>query len=243
MLKNQKISLDLRIVTVLLLAGLIASIVMWKPWQSTSTRTVAVTGESSSKAEPDEFQFNPTYQKKGADRAAIQKELTDKINEVVAKLKELGIDESDISLASSTYDNFYNDGTNEVTSNTLTISVYDKDLSQRVSDYLATTTPEGQISPYATFSKDKQKEVEEQLRSEAIADAKKKAEQMATDLGAKLGKVESITDQTGGGGVFPMLTRSGGASEIAVDAVSSSLPVLSGKQELSYSVQVTYQIK
>ena len=243
MLKNQKMSLDLRIVSLVLLVGLIASVVMWKPWQSTSTRTVDVTGESSSKAEPDEYQFNPTYQKKGTDRATIQKELTDKINEVVAKLKELGVDESDIALASSTYDNFYNDGTSEITSNTLTISVYVKELSQKVSDYLATTAPEGQISPYATFSKTKQKEIEVQLRSEAIADAKKKAEQMVADLGAKLGKVESIVDQSAGGGVFPMMARAEGSVGIASDTVSSSLPVLTGKQELSYTVQVTYQIK
>jgi len=243
MLKNQKISLDLRIVSLVLLVGLIASIVMWKPWQTTSTRTISVSGESSSKAVPDEYQFMPTYQKKGTDRAAIQKELTDKINEVIAKLKELGVDESNISLASSTYDNYYNDGTNEVTSNTLTIAVNDKDLSQKISDYLVTTAPEGQLSPYATFSKDKQKEVENQLRSEAITDAKKKAEQMAKDLGAKLGKVETITDQTGGGGVFPMLSRTEGSVGMASDSVVSSLPVLPGKQELSYTVQITYQIK
>ena len=66
---------------------------------------------------------------------------------------------------------------------------------------------------------------------------------MVADLGAKLGKVESIVDQSAGGGVFPMMARAEGSVGIASDTVSSSLPVLTGKQELSYTVQVTYQIK
>lgn len=243
MLKNQKMNIDLRIVSAILLVLLIASVVLWKPWQSDSTRTIVISGEASQKAEPDEFQFSPTYQQKGTDRATIQKELAEKVNAIVSKLKELGVDESDITLASSTYDNYWNDGSNEFTSNTVTVVVRDKELSQKVQDYLLTTAPEGQVSPYPTFSTEKRKSVEDQVRTEAIADARKKAESTVSELGAKLGKVVTIEDQAGGG-IFPMMGRAEGGMAVSDIAVSSSsLPVLPGKQDINYTVRVTYQIK
>jgi uncharacterized protein YggE len=76
----------------------------------------------------------------------------------------------------------------------------------------------------------------------AIADAKKKAGQTASELGTKLGKVVSITDQNNG--IFPM-SYSGAVSTMAIEdkATVSSLPVLSGKQEVSMTVEVVYEIK
>ena len=241
MFKNQKVSIDLRIVCAVLLLVIAALIVLWRPWtlRSGEARTITLTGEATMKAEPDEFQFNPTYQKKGTDRAAIQQELIAQVNNVIEKLKELGVQESDISLSSSTYDNYWNDGTSEVTSNTLTITVGNKELSQKVQDYLVTTSPQGQVSPYATFSSSKRKELETKVRADAIADAKNKADAMAADLEVKLGKVVSITDQQPGG-VMPMLGRD---MAVAETSSSLSLPVLAGEQEISYSVQIIYELR
>ena len=242
--KNLKMSVDLRIVCLVLVAVIAGMVIVWKPWSSSSTkRTISVSGEGSQKAEPDEFQFSPTYQDKGSDRSAVQKALADKINAIIAKLKELGVAESDITLASSTYDNWYNDGTNEVTSNSLTVVVSNKELSQKVQDYLLTTAPEGQITPYPTFSKDKRKKVEEDVRSQAITDAKKKAQRSADELGMKLGKVVTITDQQGGG-VMPMYSTMGVAGDAkSISAEATTLPVLSGKQDINYTVEVVYEIK
>lgn len=243
MFKNSKLAVDLRIVCVLLLVVVGVLVYLLAPWESNTDRTITVSGEATTKAEPDEFQFNPTYQKKGTDRVAIQQELIAKVNEVVAKLKEIGVEESSIALASSTYDNYYNDGTNEVTSNTLTITVNNKELSQKVQDYLITTAPEGQLSPYASFSSSKRKEVEEGVRSEAIADAKKKAERTVGELGQKLGKVVSVTDSQSDM-IMPYMGRGGGAMSMeATDSASASLSVLPGKQDVSYSVEVTYEIR
>lgn len=243
MLKNQKINVDLRIVSGLLLVALITSVIFWQPWQSDSARTITVSGEASKKAEPNQYQFSPSYQQKGSDRAAIQKELTDKINTIVTKLKELGVDESDITLATYTYDNYWNDGTNEITSNTITVNVENKELSQKVQDYLITTSPEGQITPYPSFTTEKRKEIEDEVRSLALIDAKKKADRSVGELGAKLGKVMSIEDQSG-----DFMMPYGGMSLMSADSAegsvkSSSLPVLAGKQEVTYTVTVTYQIK
>jgi len=247
----QKINLavDLRYVIVALLVVLLACIYLWKPWQaSTTERSIEAKGSATIKAEPDEYQFSPSYQEKGTDRAAIQKSLTDKMNNIVEELKKLGVAENKIVLASTTYDNYWNDGTNEITSNSITITVSNKDLAQKVQDYLATTAPQGQITPFPTFSDTKRKELESEARDKAVADAKTNAEKMATQLDVDLGKVLSITDDDQGG-LWPMMMKGGSAldvsatSEGSAGAVRSSLPITPGEQEITYVVKAKFGIR
>jgi uncharacterized protein YggE len=130
-----------------------------------------------------------------------------------------------------------------VTSNSLTIKVSDKELSQKVQDYLVTTSPFGQVTPYASFSDEKRKSVESSVRSKAIADAKSNAEQTASELGLKVSKVVSISDPQNGV-VMPMFTKAADmAVGVAEAGTQSSLPVLSGKQDITYVVQVTFELK
>jgi uncharacterized protein YggE len=243
-MKAQKISVDLRIVCVALLIIIGGMLVSWRPWSGTSAkRTIDVTGEATIKAEPDEFMFSPSYQKKGADKAAIQKELISKVDMIISELKKLGVDESDITLNSNTYDNFYIDGADQVVSNGLTIVVANKELSQKVQDYLITTAPDGQLTPYPTFSKEKEKEIEAQARSKALADARKKADSTAKELGVKVGKVVTIADQQNAV-AMPYFDRAlgMGTAEVSSDT-KVSLPVLPGKQDVQYSITVTYELK
>lgn len=243
-MKSKKMNFDLRIVCGILALALVVMTVYTKPWgRQVSSRTITISGEASKKSEPDVYMFYPMYQKKGSDKAAIQAELAATINDVVAKVKSLGVDESDITLSSNTYDNYYNDGTNEVTTNSLTITVTNKDLSQKVQDYLATTAPVGQSTAQPSFSSDKRKAVESEVRSLAIADAKKKASSTASELGAKLGRVVSISDQNTG--IMPMYGTGTMSAGMAEDKMVSkaAMPVLPGKQEINYNVQVVYELR
>jgi uncharacterized protein YggE len=244
-MNGQKMSVDLRIVCLVLLSIIAGMLVVWRPWNSSDVpaRTIDVVGEASVEAEPDEFQFYPSYQNKGTEREVIQQELIVKVNEVITQLKVLGVDESDITLNSNSYDNFWEDNGQQVVSNSLTVSVSDKELSQKVQDYLITTTPEGQLTPYPTFSKEKEKEIENQARTLALADAKQKADTTASELGVKVGKVVSVNDQQSGG-MYPIALRGGDAALGAADATSSSsLPVLPGKQDINYTITVKYELK
>ena len=237
------ISIDLRVVIVTLLLIICGMFAIWHPWQVGVKRTIDISGAATIKAEPNSYVFTPSYQKKGTDRTAIQTELRAQVTGVIAKLKELGVADSQIALSSSTYDNYYNDGSSEVTSNSLTITVDNKDLVQKVQDYLVTTNPEGQISPFGTFSTEKRKSLETEARVAAIKDALSKADSTAKELGLKIGKVVTISDPQSGT-MYPMAAGSKGLS-YATDVVSSApaLPVLGGKQEVSYTIQVTYELK
>ncbi len=235
-------TVDFRIVSAVLLAVIVLMVGVWQPWKGTSKRTIDVSGEATVKSEPNAYIFYPSYEKKGTDRSTIQAELSSQVTDVIAKLKELGVSESDIALTTSTYDNYWTEGTDQVTSSSLTITLENKDLVQKVQDYLLSTSPTGQITPQASFTDAKRKTLETEARSAAITDAKAKAERTASELGMKLGKVVTISDPQSGI-IMPMAAEA--KSSIALDATSgsTSLPILSGKQEVNYNIQVTYELK
>lgn len=227
----------------------VLGLLLWsQPWKgsgaaSGTTRKITVSGEATIKAEPDEFLFSPYFEGKGTDQTALKKELNDKANAAVAKLKELGIEDSKIKVDSSSYDYwFYEPGQEGSLTVSLQVTVSDKAKAQEVQDYFTTLDLKGQLTPQATFSKSKQKELESQATDEASKDAKAKAEKQASLVGAKVGKVIEISQGSMGGYPMPMMAT-GEANAKDADLRVSSLPVMPGENEFSWSVSVTYELK
>lgn len=244
--KTVNLAVDLRIVVISLLIIMLGMLMSWRPWSAVNgtDRSITVTGNATLKSAPDEYVFYPTYEFKNADKDAALAQLTQQSDTVVAKLKALGVTDNNIKTNSSGYDKplYYTEpSTEDVTySLQLIITVSDKDLAQKVQDYLVTTTPTGSVSPQSTFSEAKRQELNNQARDEATKDARAKAEQSAKNLGFKLGKVKSITDGTGFDQIMPMdAVMSTGGAEAAV----SRLTVQPGESELNYSVTVIYYIR
>jgi uncharacterized protein len=243
-----KLSVDPRLVIAALMAVIAGMLLIWKPWASTSKaddQVVTVTGQAKISAQPDEFIFNPNYQFKNANKETALAQLTKKSDEIIAKLKQLGVSDNQIKSNSSGYEDrpYYpvsiEDNGIPVYSLQLTITVPTLDLAQKVQDYLVTTAPTGNVSPSASFSDNKRKELENQARDAATKDARAKAEQSAKNLGFKLGKVKSVNDGTGFG---PMPYE--GRAMVAEDlAKPQSLAVQPGQNDLHYSVTVSYLIR
>ncbi len=96
---RQTLSVDYRVLVIILLVIIAGMLIIWKPWVANpvnSDRTVTVTGESTVRAEPDEYVFYPSYEFKNTDKAAGLTELTKKSDEIVVKLKELGVTDAQI---------------------------------------------------------------------------------------------------------------------------------------------------
>lgn len=244
---NTKLNLniDLRIVVVALIVLILAMLVIWKPWSpATGTRTIQVSGDSTVTAKPDEYMFYPSYQFKNADKAAALADLSKKSDEITAKLKSLGVSSDKIKTDSSGNDYpIYYDDTNTTPTYTLqfTITTNNLALAQKVQDYLVTTAPTGSVSPQADFSDAKRKQLESQARDEATKNARSKGEQMAKNLGFKLGKVKDVEDGSGFGGIIPM-NRGMSKAMDAENASNASLTVQPGENDLDYTVTVTYFI-
>lgn len=239
------------IVNFLLVTGTLVSIVLfWRPWDptvATSSRKITITGSATVQDEPDEFTFRPTYTKDTVD------EITKLNNQVVATLKNLGVKDSQIKNNANSYgspDIYYLDKSTDKDQTTLslTITVNDKKIAQKVQDYLLTTNPKGNITPTGSFSAAKRKELENKARGDAIKDARDKAKQTATGLGAKLGKVLEISEgtNTGGcdmGGVVCPVTFEDSVSSSKGSTTEKSPSIQAGTDELTYSFTVTFNLE
>jgi uncharacterized protein len=241
-----KLTLSWKALAIVLAVCLATAVYFWKPWQNSSgSRKITVSGSYTVKAEPDLFTFSPYFQESGDDVVAVQSSVDKKVTEVVNKLKELGVDEKNIQASSNNYaepsylekDTSVPSGEKQSVTTNLTIILTDKDLSQKVQDYLKSSGAEGATTPYTSFSTNKQKELESQARNEAVSDAKAKAEQTAKELGAKVGKVIEIKDT--GNLAYPLAYGKGG--DLA--ATESTVPILGGQQEFTFTVEAIFAIR
>lgn len=246
-----KISLDVKQLIIGALAlTILIMLIVWKPWHGSvaGDRTVKVTGEAVVKAEPDEFVFHPSYQFKNASQDTALADLTKKSDELLTKLKELGVAANKIKTNTNgnNYSYFKNPDNSITYSLSLTVTAENKNLAEQVQEYLATTQPLGGVSPQANFSQALRKKLEAEARDEATKDARAKADQSASNLGFKVAKVKSVEDGAGFGDVVPLASR---GAALAFDGSASSAPetiklgIQAGENEVNYSVTVTYFVR
>lgn len=247
--KNKtSLTVDLRLVVAILTVIIIAMLLAWKPWSvataDAKNRTVTVTGEATIHAVPDEYIFRPSYEVKNADKTVGLEEITKKSKEIIKKLKGLGVADSKIKSDANGYNySYYYDDTRDQNTYTLnlTVTVDDKALAQKVQDYLVTTAPTGNVSPEAAFSQKLRKELENNARDAAAKDARAKAERTAKNIGFNVGKVKSISDSNNGSS--PVLFRGGDLGIASGDtAEKQSLAVQPGENELPYAITVVYYV-
>ncbi len=249
--KQVTISLNFRTLSLILLGLYLITVgimlYLWQPWSVSpvDARKITVTGEAVIEAEPDEFQFNPTYNFTSDTQDGAIQEAADKSTEVVAELKKLGVEDKDIKINGYSHDWYwyYDEDDGNHTSVNITITVNDKDQAQKVQDYLLTTEPEGQITPWPSFSESKSKELETQARSEAVADAKSKAQASADELEVRVGKVISVSEGNGFGD-YPIAYAEKDMM-IGLDSAEAprSIPVQPGEDEFRYNVTVIFELK
>jgi uncharacterized protein YggE len=234
-----------KLAQIILLVAILGLSLWSQPWNtrsSSTTRKITVSGQSTIEAEPDEFVFSPYFQQSGTDSEALKNSLNEKANSAVAKLMELGVEEKDIKLDSSSYDYWYYQKDEEGTLTiSLQVTVNNKDKAQEVQDYFQTLDMVGQLSPRAVFSKDKQKELDAHAVEEATSEARAKAEAQAKLLGAKVGKVIEVNQ--GYDSVFPIAYDSISSLEAGAEDVSSSIPVLPGQNDYTQTVTVVYELQ
>ncbi len=240
--------MNYRVIVVVLLVVIAVMLAIWKPWSSSrldENRTVKVTGETTVTAVPDEFVFYPTYEFKNTDKQTAINDMTKKSDEIVKKLKELGVADNEVKTSAdgNDYSYYYSETDREPTySLRLTVTVKSREQAQKVQDYLVTTAPLGSIAPQANFSEAKRKELQAKARDEATKDARAKAEQSAKNLGFKLGEVKSVDDGAGFGGIYPMPAT----EKVTLDMRTSGAPSLGvqpGENDLPYSVTVVYYFR
>jgi len=260
MMNSYSLRFDLRLLVLLLVVVIAGMVIWWKPWEGTAKNVITVTGEGTVQAAPDQFVFMATYQKKATTAKLAITDVSTVGNEVIAKLKELGVPESGLKNDVTTGPNYSilepsstdggsvssqpipPRGTNEtIATYMVTATVQDRTLAGRVMDYLATTPVLYAISPQSTFRDETRKKLESDARGKALSDARAKADQTATGLGAKLGKLTTVSDLQQRGGPIPLMGKAVPSS--AVEDKTTTPVLETGTQDITYTVTVSYQIK
>jgi len=170
-----------------------------------------------------------------------QADNTGKMNALIAELKNMGIDASDLQTTDYTiYPKYeYSEGRSDIVGYQVSQSVRVKirDLS-KISAVLgaAGTAGANQVSG-VQFSIDDPDSLKEQARLEALADAKTKAQNIAAALGVSLGKVVGFGEDT----YTPVASKYYGFAE-GLGGGSDVPQVEAGSLNITSNVSVTFEI-
>jgi uncharacterized protein YggE len=213
--------------------------------------TITVTGEGKIAVSPDlaEMSFGVTTGVQATAKAASDKVAAD-MAKILAAVKAAGVEDKDITTENfylnPSYD--YNDGRQRLrgyeATQSLRVKVRDLDA---VGDVLTAATDNGaNQAGGVSFTLEDPDAKKDEARTEAIADAKKKAEELAAQLGQELGDVQSFSEN--GGGWYPPVYMArdaygtGGASpESAMADGKAVMPA--GDQDLTVNVTITYELR
>ncbi len=214
----------------LLAAGLTAA--YFFPWQQIKwgqlelapSRLITVTGNATERQQNQVAQFSAGVSAVNDDKNNALEQVNQAMDKLVAEIKEFGIETSDIKTENvSVYqgeETYYEDGQPKQrpgqwrVNNSVTVILRNIDRASVLTQLL---TKSGATNVYGpSFRLDTDSQPGDALLADAIDNARKKAEAMATASGGKLGKVISVTEGSAASQVYPLAMadgRGGGGGE------------------------------
>ncbi len=215
--------------------------------------TITVSGEGEYFAIPDTAMFTLTVQKEGATQKIAKDEGSEIMNKILDTLKkDYQMTDKELKVIDLSVNPKYEYGpvcyggycpqTNPkiigyTFTNTVTVKISDIDKAGEVSSKLAEMGATNVTGP--NFSLKNEDDAKNQARTDAINKAKEKAEVLADQLGVNLGKIQSFSENNGGG-AYPMY-EGAMVSSFATKSVIPQLPA--GENKYSSNVTITYEIK
>ncbi len=215
--------------------------------QTTTEKSAAfsASGTSSISTIPDKVEITMGVSRREADIQQAQTRANEIINKINSDLQGLGVAKEDIKTQNYSIYPIYDfqSGSQRITNYSvdvsLTVSLTDFEKLNTVVD-MATAAGANQVSGIQfKLSEEKERQIKEQARAEAIEDAKANAQELARLAGMKLGKVVNVIEDQGVGGPLPYLAadaamgRGGGAG-----APTNIEP---GSTSYDYTVTISYE--
>jgi uncharacterized protein YggE len=219
--------------------------------------SITVSGNGEVFAVPDTAQFTFTVSKDAKTMADAQKQVSDIGNDLVAKLKAVGVAEKDIktegfnaypkyetkamSICSPTYCPPSGNPviTGYTVSHTYSVKVRNLEQSSDIAKLLTDAGVSSLDGPQFTIADID--EIKNDARDKAIGDAKEQAKILARQLGVRLGDIVDFQVIDNGNYPMPMYAR---ASMDAGMAEKVSAPNIEpGQSDIKVQVQITYRIR
>ncbi len=221
-----------------------------------ATNTISVSGTGEVFAVPDRATFSVTVREEAKDVTAAQDQATKKANDIIAYLKGAGVAEKDIKTVNYSVNPKYEYSQGTCTQyscppskqtlvgfevyQTLEVKVQDP---KKAGELLTGVGGKGasEVSGLSFTIEDEDK-LRSDAREEAIADAKAKAEQLASQLGVSVVRVVGFYEDAGGYPVPMAYGMGGDALSVRNEkAAAPELPV--GENKILSSVNITYEIR
>jgi uncharacterized protein YggE len=206
--------------------------------------TITISGEGKISAQPTLAQVNLGLLSEGRDIPMTQEDNSKKVNAIIAALKSLGIAEADMQTSnysiSPRYE--YTDGRQNIIGYSVSqnLAVKVRNLSQ----VGAVVAKAGELGSNQlngiTFTIDEPSVIQQAARKEAIADAEKKARELAQALGVNLVRVVGFSESTPGTPVPPMYYS---RLDAVAQAASVTPEIQPGELDVNADVTVTYEIR
>ena len=210
--------------------------------KESKTRTVSVRGVGSVKSVPDQLRLSVQINARTESASSAMTQASAKTRQILEVLKSYGVDEKDIQTSRVTVSPILDyqrniqpppivgyTGTNEFS------VVFRGKTMEKVGDFMDKAVAAGASSfGGLNYEASKQRELERDALKKAAADAQARAEVLAKELGATLGKVMNISETVGG----PMPSRG-----IMSDAMSSSAPIMTGELAINAQIDVVFELK
>jgi len=214
--------------------------------------TLSVSAEGKATASPDLATVTIGVLSQGANATEVKNKNNDKVNKIIAFIKEQGIDSKDI--ATSQYNFYpqqdYSKGFPVITgyqgNQTVTVKVHGIDQSQtKLESILDGSVNNGANEIQGVFFTFENPDIlQQKAREDAIAKAKVKGQQLADQTGLKLGKIVGVSE--GQGGYFPpMPYAQSSARGIGDDMNQKSIApsIEPGSQDVNVSISVVFEVK
>ena len=214
-----------------------------------SDNVISVSGTGELYAKPDLAQTSFSVVTEAKTVAEALSENTDKMNAVIQAVKDQGVEEKDLKTTNFyitpryewidvTY--FYPEGKRTLVGYeiTQTLEVKIRDLA-KTADVLEAGIGAGsnQVGNLQ-FTIEEEDDLKKQAREEAIAEAKEKAELLASQLGVKLVGVSSFSESSDGGIFYYGMGKAESGT-----APSADVQIETGENKISVTVYISYKIK
>ncbi len=206
-------------------------------------RSISISGEGKVSAIPDIAYVSVGLSVEKKKISEAQAENTKTMNSLLEKLKALGIEKKDIKTTNyNIYPNYdYPDGKQVLRSYTVSQDVQVKiRQTEKVEEVIkiAGDLNLNQIGGLA-FDVDDREKYREEARIKALENAKTKAEDLASVMNVKLGKVISFYESEGyDSAPYPMYAK----SEYGIGGGGAAPAVEAGSQEIVIVATVTYEL-
>ena len=215
---------------------------------------ISVMGEGEASAVPNVGQFSFSVMADGDTAAAAQEASATKINDILAYLKEQGVEEKDVKTEGYYLNPKYRYDQTRCTFNYCPPSEPIPDgfeVSQTVAVKVRDTAKSGNLisgvgDKGATnisglnFIVDDTNAVKAEARTKAIADAKQKAEKLAADLGVELVRMTGYYENEG---YYPMpyAEKTMSMAEDGMGGQAANMPV--GENTTKVQINISYEVK